>query len=121
MRSDQRGYSGRRFESSPRKRARFFAPAIFALLLAPPAFGQSKGAIASGAIPERNILVLEDDFAKLIKYILDKNEGVLSTGSEERTLRQIAEAARIQARTSILLLRQNNEIIRLLKQIARKR
>ena len=94
---------------------------IFVLLLATGAYGQGKVSIGSGAVSEKNILVLEDDFAKLIKYIMDKNDGTLSTESDQMALKQIAEAARIQAGTGILLIRQNKEIIKLFKRIARKR
>jgi hypothetical protein len=89
--------------------------------LVSPAGGQVKMETIAGFVPEKTILVLEDDFAHLIKYILEKNEDTLSTETEKATLRQISEAARIQARTNILLLRQNNEVIRLLKKIAKER
>lgn len=89
--------------------------------LSRPAAGQVTTEVVGGAISDKTILVLEDEFAKLIKYIMDRNEATLSTGADEQVLRQIAEAARIQARTSILLIRQNNEIIRLLKKIAKER
>jgi hypothetical protein len=104
------------------KQSAIFSVAIALVTgLVSPAGGQVKKGIISGLVSEKTILVLEDDFAHLIKYILDKNEDTLSTESEKATLRQISEAARIQAKTNILLLRQNNEVIRLLKKIAKER
>ena len=121
MRSMRTSFFGSGLKWSRWKCACFSALVVITLLLATQAHGQSKAGIVSGVISEKNILVLEDDFAKLIRYIMDKNDATLSTESDEKILRQIAEASRIQARTSILLIRQNNEIIRLLKRIARKR
>ena len=89
--------------------------------LATPVGSQMKVKTPAGFVPEKTILVLEGDFAHLIKYILEKNEDTLSTEPDRGALRQISEAARIQAKTNILLLRQNNEIIRLLKKIAKER
>ena len=109
------------FDKFGRKLAPLLAAAVFVGALAASAGGQVKTEVASGAVSEGTILVLEDEFAKLIKHIMDKNEAVLSTGADEEALRRIAEASRIQTRTSILLLRQNNEIIRLLKKIAKER
>lgn len=110
-----------RWNPTRRKIALFIAAIAIVGLPARPAAAQVKTEAVSGIVPENTILVLEDDFAKLIRHIMDRNETTLSTRTDEQVMRQVAEAARIQVRTGILLLRQNNEIIRLLKKIAKER
>ena len=112
---------GQRFNRLWKQSAILSAAVVLAAGLVGPAGGQVKPGIIPHYIPKNTILLLEGDISNLIKYSLEKDEDILSTDTDNATLRQISEAARIQAKTNILLLRQNNEIIRLLKKIAKER
>jgi hypothetical protein len=70
-------------------------------------------------VPERTILLLQQELAGLTRPSPD---AVLYGGSREaELLRQIASATRASAQAQIEFLRQQNEIIRLLEELTRRR
>jgi hypothetical protein len=70
-------------------------------------------------VPERTILLLQQEVAGLSRAAPDVM--VYGGSREAELLRQIASATRAGAQAQIELLRQQNEIIRLLEELARRR
>ncbi len=95
----------------------------FAILLALSLTGLAAGSGHPGPprviVPDRTILLLEQD---LLTPAPPAGDAVTYGGSAETDLlRQIAAATRASARGQIELLRQQNEIIRLLEELTRQR
>jgi len=72
-------------------------------------------AASPGPVSEKVILLMDEEFEKLLKPYLDE-QAVRYGGTREELLRQIAVATRYTVKTNFLLIQQNNEIIRLLQQ-----
>lgn len=101
------------------RRRVFGIGATFLLPVMALAAGSSHSRTSTAVVPERTILLLQQELAGLTGPSTD---AVVYGGSREaELLRQIAAATRASAQAQIELLRQQNEIIRLLGELARRR
>jgi hypothetical protein len=87
-------------------------------LLAAVATAAERPGARTAVVPERTILLLQQELAGLTAQSPD---AVVYGGSRDmELLRQIAAATRASAQAQIELLRQQNEIIRLLEELGRR-
>jgi hypothetical protein len=90
-------------------------PLLALLAVLPASAGPEAG---SGARPNQTILLLEQRIDQLVN---PSSDAVTYGGSRDlELLRQIAEASRTSAQAQVELLRQQQEIIRLLDELVRR-
>jgi hypothetical protein len=92
------------------------AASIFAAAMAA---GSERPTTRRDVVPERTILLLQQDINALTSGAPDAT--LYGTAKDADLLRQIAVATRASAQAQLELLRQQNEIIRLLEQLQRGR
>ncbi len=91
---------------------------LCAVPMAALAAGSSRPSPRPRVLPEQTFLQLELD----VNSLTEQNPDAVTYGGSRDTdlLRQIAAATRASARAQVELLRQQNEVIRLLEELARR-
>ncbi|MBI3393620.1 MAG: hypothetical protein HY039_10585 [Nitrospirae bacterium] len=99
--------------------------AVLLLCAGTPAWSAGPAAVGGGpaVVPDRTIILLTEELDRLWTQGQQAENGpeaeeVLST-SRSDLLRQIAAASRTQAKLQLLIIKQNNEIIRQLEELNR--
>ncbi len=102
-----------------------FVAAVLLLVGGAPAWAAGPVAVKGGpaVVPEKTILLLTEELDRLWTQWQQAEKGseaeeVLTT-SRSDILRQIATASRTQAKLQLLIIKQNNEIIRQLEELNR--